>query len=122
MAVCGVQCRAAVIYKYRERNFGLADVTKKWTTFFEVLRHVIDVNDRHHELRLKERNIARPFILRDKLFKRFSMEGKGRSLGRSLVQQWPKLLGDIPRHQEIASRDFRSHPRVRNSPRVFVSQ
>ena len=74
-----VQLYGRVVDQNRKRRFCLAQVAQKRTAFLEKLRHVVQVDHRHDKLRLKQRHVARAFVLRHELIERLGVERVERS-------------------------------------------
>src|SRR4029450_12698776 len=107
LSVALVELRCAVVDEYGEGRFRLANEAQKRTAFLQQLVHMVDVDDRHDELRLEQRHGARAFVSGANLFDRFCVEWIQRPLGFGFVVKRPELLRDVPGHDEVASRYFR---------------
>ncbi len=90
--------------------FRLTKVPKKGTSFFEILGKVVDIDHRHSEFRLKNRNFACAFVLCDKLLYRLGIKRIERTFRRRFVIQRPELFRDVPGHNEITPSNFWTHP------------
>src|SRR5436190_2750961 len=88
----------------------LRQIPAKGAAVFEELRQIIDVDNRHHELRIKNRNLGLSRICFDKLCEWFSMERIKRAFSRRFVIQGPEILRDVPGHQEVSTADFGTRP------------